>query len=106
MRWLHGLESSRERISLSVTSGAVTLSTSSPTLVYETPDGVVTNLIVQVDESSNNNAWFWGSSVTSSTGVTLDENTSPLVLNGFQGSLYGLAQDGGTTAVYLAADMR
>lgn len=91
---------------MSVTSGSVTLSTSTPTLVYETPDGVVTNLVVQVDESSDNNAWFGGSSVTSTTGITLDENTAPLVLNGFQGSLYGLAQSGTITAVYLAADIR
>lgn len=91
---------------MSVSSGSVSLSTSSPTEVYATPDGVITTLVITVDETSDNNAYFGQSDVSSTTGIILSNQSAPLVLAGFTGTLYGLAANSGTSAVYLAADIR
>jgi hypothetical protein len=88
---------------MAVKSGSVNLSTSSATAVYSTPDGVETCLIVQV--TSEDNAWFGDSSVAANAGIVLSEGSAPLVLAGFTGTLYGIAQAGSPTAFYIAADI-
>ena len=91
---------------MSISAGSVSLSESSPTVVYETPAGVETTLVVQVAETYDNDAYFGQSDVSSTTGIVLNNQSPPLTLTGFTGTLYGLASSGSTSAVYLAADLR
>ncbi len=91
---------------MAISSGSVSLSTSTPSVIYATPDGVETTLAVQVTETENYNAWVGGSGVASGGGIELVSGLAPVVLTGFTGTLYGIAQSGSTAVVYIAADIK
>jgi hypothetical protein len=89
---------------MSVNSGGVSVpaysSSGTPTLIYQTPDGVVTTLVVAVPAG----IIIGGASVTYGEGV---EPGSVITLSGFTGSLYAISNtETAETVTYVAADIQ
>lgn len=93
---------------MSVNSGSVSLSTTTPTLIYQTPDGVETHLVIQLPVGGE----IGGSTMTLGAGLSpvsqyvVSGNQSlavPVTLSNFTGAVYGM---GSGTATFIAVDIQ
>ncbi len=94
---------------MSVTSGKVNVDSATPVLVYQTPAGAVTCLVIR----AGSNVTLGDSGITAGIGLwcanadSAEDNLEPVTLSHFTGSLYGIANSAAGSDVYfVAADIR